>query len=74
MSKQKHEEKDKLVIQYYFLSNNQNNFYRRCELHQEKLSVYCSSCSKCICHQCALFNGSVSTKLINLILILLLFL
>jgi tripartite motif-containing protein 37 len=32
----------------------------KCEIHREKLSVFCSSCSKCICHQCALFNGSVS--------------
>ncbi|CAF1141811.1 unnamed protein product [Rotaria sp. Silwood1] len=30
----------------------------KCELHKETLTVYCSSCSKCICHQCALFNGS----------------
>ncbi|CAF4530792.1 unnamed protein product [Rotaria socialis] len=30
----------------------------KCEVHREKLSVFCSSCSKCICHQCALFNGS----------------
>ncbi|CAF1252060.1 unnamed protein product [Adineta steineri] len=30
----------------------------KCELHKEKLTVYCQSCSKCICHQCALFNGS----------------
>ncbi|CAF3122406.1 unnamed protein product [Rotaria socialis] len=28
----------------------------KCELHKETLTVYCSSCSKCICHQCALFN------------------
>lgn len=46
-NKQKHEEKE--------------NSYG-CELHKEKLTVYCSSCSKCICHQCALFNGSVSNK------------
>ncbi|CAF0875972.1 unnamed protein product [Didymodactylos carnosus] len=31
----------------------------KCDLHREKLSVYCSTCSKCICHQCALFNGTV---------------
>ncbi|UJR08618.1 hypothetical protein I4U23_012877 [Adineta vaga] len=30
----------------------------KCELHKEKLTVYCTTCSKCICHQCALFNGS----------------
>ncbi|CAF0974130.1 unnamed protein product [Adineta ricciae] len=32
----------------------------KCEVHKEKLTVYCSTCSKCICHQCALFNGSHS--------------
>lgn len=29
----------------------------RCPLHQEKLSVYCWTCRKCICHQCALWGG-----------------
>jgi len=32
----------------------------QCELHQEKLSVYCWTCSKCICHQCALWGGNHS--------------
>uniref|UniRef100_T1IL37 RING-type domain-containing protein n=1 Tax=Strigamia maritima TaxID=126957 RepID=T1IL37_STRMM len=31
----------------------------RCETHQEKLSVYCWTCRKCICHQCALWGGTV---------------
>ena len=26
----------------------------KCELHDEKLSVYCWTCSKCICHQVCL--------------------
>ncbi|XP_006819993.1 E3 ubiquitin-protein ligase TRIM37 [Saccoglossus kowalevskii] len=29
----------------------------KCEMHQEKLSVYCWTCRKCICHQCALWGG-----------------
>jgi hypothetical protein len=66
MSKQKREEKDKLVIKNSF--NKKNNFYIRCEVHREKLSVFCSSCSKCICHQCALFNGSVSYLKSNIFL------
>lgn len=33
----------------------------KCELHKnEKLSVYCWTCFKCICHQCALFGGTHS--------------
>jgi len=32
----------------------------KCEIHQEKLSVYCWTCSKCICHQCALWGGNHS--------------
>jgi tripartite motif-containing protein 37 len=31
----------------------------RCEVHRaEKLSVYCLTCNRCICHQCALFGGT----------------
>nr|XP_054749478.1 E3 ubiquitin-protein ligase TRIM37-like isoform X1 [Lytechinus pictus] len=29
----------------------------KCEMHNEKLSVYCWTCHKCICHQCALWGG-----------------
>ncbi|XP_018350094.1 PREDICTED: uncharacterized protein LOC108753202 [Trachymyrmex septentrionalis] len=32
----------------------------RCTTHQEKLSVYCWTCRKCICHQCALWGGTHS--------------
>lgn len=32
----------------------------RCESHQEKLSVYCWTCRRCICHQCALWGGTHS--------------
>lgn len=34
-------------------------FYLRCENHHEKLSVFCWTCKKCICHQCALWGGMV---------------
>ncbi|CAH1802415.1 unnamed protein product [Owenia fusiformis] len=30
----------------------------KCENHKEKLSVYCWTCRKCICHQCALWAGA----------------
>ena len=31
----------------------------KCKLHHaEKLSVYCRTCSQCICHQCALWGGT----------------
>ncbi|XP_026683834.1 E3 ubiquitin-protein ligase TRIM37-like [Diaphorina citri] len=29
----------------------------KCDTHQEKLSVYCRSCERCICPRCALFGG-----------------
>lgn len=29
----------------------------KCDMHTEKLSVYCWTCHKCICHQCALWGG-----------------
>jgi len=31
-----------------------------CEYHNEKLSVYCDTCTKCICHMCALWGGTHS--------------
>lgn len=34
----------------------------RCENHHEKLSVFCWTCKKCICHQCALWGGMVMTQ------------
>lgn len=33
----------------------------RCETHHEKLSVFCWTCKKCICHQCALWGGMVTS-------------
>lgn len=35
-------------------------FMYRCESHKEKLSVYCWTCRRCICHQCALWGGTHS--------------
>jgi len=32
----------------------------KCEQHEEKLSVFCWTCRKCICHQCALWGGTHS--------------
>ncbi|XP_064612300.1 E3 ubiquitin-protein ligase TRIM37-like isoform X2 [Liolophura sinensis] len=31
-----------------------------CEIHKDKLSVYCWTCKLCICHQCALWGGTHS--------------
>lgn len=31
-----------------------------CTTHMEKLTVYCLTCSCCICHQCALWGGTHS--------------
>lgn len=31
-----------------------------CDIHHEKLSVFCSTCKQCICHQCALWGGTHS--------------
>ncbi|XP_074029954.1 E3 ubiquitin-protein ligase TRIM37-like isoform X2 [Leptinotarsa decemlineata] len=32
----------------------------KCPSHLEKLSVYCWTCRRCICHQCALWGGTHS--------------
>lgn len=40
-------------------------FYLRCENHHEKLSVFCWTCKKCICHQCALWGGMVRRSLLR---------
>uniref|UniRef100_A0A0K8SA98 E3 ubiquitin-protein ligase TRIM37 n=1 Tax=Lygus hesperus TaxID=30085 RepID=A0A0K8SA98_LYGHE len=32
----------------------------RCTIHDERLSVYCWTCRRCICHQCALWGGTHS--------------
>jgi tripartite motif-containing protein 37 len=39
--------------------SNVKNKENKCDIHKaEKLSVFCLTCRKCICHQCALFNGT----------------
>uniref|UniRef100_A0A8D9EEL0 E3 ubiquitin-protein ligase TRIM37 n=1 Tax=Cacopsylla melanoneura TaxID=428564 RepID=A0A8D9EEL0_9HEMI len=38
-------------------SSSPRNQLDRCDTHQEKLSVYCWSCQRCICPRCALFGG-----------------
>ncbi|XP_060595507.1 E3 ubiquitin-protein ligase TRIM37-like [Ruditapes philippinarum] len=32
----------------------------QCSEHKEKISVYCTTCKQCICHQCALWGGKHS--------------
>jgi B-box zinc finger len=50
------------VLQSFILNRGfrANSFDSRCESHQEKLSVYCWTCQRCICHQCALWGGTHS--------------
>ncbi|XP_037926473.1 E3 ubiquitin-protein ligase TRIM37-like isoform X2 [Hermetia illucens] len=38
----------------------QNKDQDQCPIHQEKLTVYCWSCKRCICYQCALWGGTHS--------------
>jgi tripartite motif-containing protein 37 len=38
-------------------SNSPTGDRERCPKHKEKMTVYCESCKKCICHMCALFGG-----------------
>ncbi|KAG6459241.1 hypothetical protein O3G_MSEX011281 [Manduca sexta] len=41
-------------------ASQRENFRDRCPSHQEKLTVYCWTCRRCICHQCALWGGTHS--------------
>ncbi|XP_043910211.1 E3 ubiquitin-protein ligase TRIM37 isoform X2 [Protopterus annectens] len=45
------------TLQLCSLSKHEENEKDRCETHLEKLSVFCWTCKKCICHQCALWGG-----------------
>lgn len=45
------------TLQLCSLSKHEDNDRDKCENHHEKLSVYCWTCKKCICHQCALWGG-----------------
>ncbi|XP_048479534.1 E3 ubiquitin-protein ligase TRIM37 isoform X4 [Plutella xylostella] len=41
-------------------ATHRESFRDRCPTHQEKLTVYCWTCRRCICHQCALWGGTHS--------------
>ncbi|XP_030216643.1 E3 ubiquitin-protein ligase TRIM37 isoform X3 [Gadus morhua] len=45
------------TLQLCSLSKHEENDKDKCENHHEKLSVFCWTCKKCICHQCALWGG-----------------
>ncbi|XP_010869209.2 E3 ubiquitin-protein ligase TRIM37 isoform X3 [Esox lucius] len=45
------------TLQLCNLSKHEENDKDKCETHHEKLSVFCWTCKKCICHQCALWGG-----------------
>ncbi|XP_068187413.1 E3 ubiquitin-protein ligase TRIM37 isoform X4 [Antennarius striatus] len=45
------------TLQLCSLTKNDDNDKDKCENHHEKLSVFCWTCKKCICHQCALWGG-----------------
>ncbi|XP_030683760.1 E3 ubiquitin-protein ligase TRIM37 isoform X2 [Nomascus leucogenys] len=45
------------TLQLCSLTKHEENEKDKCENHHEKLSVFCWTCKKCICHQCALWEG-----------------
>ncbi|KAK9536908.1 hypothetical protein VZT92_006661 [Zoarces viviparus] len=45
------------TLQLCNLTKHEDNDKDKCENHLEKLSVFCWTCKKCICHQCALWGG-----------------
>ncbi|XP_076017451.1 E3 ubiquitin-protein ligase TRIM37 isoform X2 [Genypterus blacodes] len=45
------------TLQLCSFSKHEDNDKDKCENHHEKLSVFCWTCKKCICHQCALWGG-----------------
>ncbi|XP_077361311.1 E3 ubiquitin-protein ligase TRIM37 isoform X2 [Festucalex cinctus] len=45
------------TLQLCSLTKHEDNNKDKCENHHEKLSVFCWTCKKCICHQCALWGG-----------------
>uniref|UniRef100_UPI00398ECBCB E3 ubiquitin-protein ligase TRIM37 isoform X2 n=1 Tax=Pristiophorus japonicus TaxID=55135 RepID=UPI00398ECBCB len=45
------------TLQLCNLSKHEENDKDKCDSHREKLSVFCWTCKKCICHQCALWGG-----------------
>ncbi|XP_074467869.1 E3 ubiquitin-protein ligase TRIM37 isoform X2 [Sebastes fasciatus] len=45
------------TLQLCSLTKHEDNDKDKCDNHHEKLSVFCWTCKKCICHQCALWGG-----------------
>uniref|UniRef100_A0A8C2ZQZ8 Tripartite motif containing 37 n=1 Tax=Cyclopterus lumpus TaxID=8103 RepID=A0A8C2ZQZ8_CYCLU len=45
------------TLQLCSLTKHEDNDKDKCDTHLEKLSVFCWTCKKCICHQCALWGG-----------------
>ncbi|XP_053131071.1 E3 ubiquitin-protein ligase TRIM37 isoform X2 [Hemicordylus capensis] len=45
------------TLQLCNLNKHEENEKDKCENHHEKLSVFCWTCKRCICHQCALWGG-----------------
>ncbi|XP_032901643.1 E3 ubiquitin-protein ligase TRIM37 isoform X3 [Amblyraja radiata] len=45
------------TLQLSNLNKHEENDKDKCDSHHEKLSVFCWTCKKCICHQCALWGG-----------------
>ncbi|XP_063002565.1 E3 ubiquitin-protein ligase TRIM37 [Elgaria multicarinata webbii] len=45
------------TLQLCNLNKHEESEKDKCENHHEKLSVFCWTCKKCICHQCALWGG-----------------
>lgn len=48
------------ICQNIKASNLNHRDQDQCPTHKEKLSVFCWTCMKCICHQCALWGGTHS--------------
>ncbi|XP_011503781.1 PREDICTED: E3 ubiquitin-protein ligase TRIM37-like [Ceratosolen solmsi marchali] len=50
------------TLQAVSISNSrlEDSMKDRCSIHREKLTVFCWTCQKCICHQCALWGGTHS--------------
>lgn len=39
-------------------ASQRESYKDRCTTHHERLTVYCCTCRRCICHQCALWGGT----------------
>uniref|UniRef100_A0A8C6KU77 Tripartite motif containing 37 n=1 Tax=Nothobranchius furzeri TaxID=105023 RepID=A0A8C6KU77_NOTFU len=58
------------TLQLCSLTKHEDNDKDKCENHHEKLSVFCWTCKKCICHQCALWGGMVMFHTFDFVLFL----